>query len=259
MFHVDDRRDRSKINQRKYRAMMKESNAQLAANTHELELYNIRLEARLCMLRDFIGVSDCIASVNRYMQTFERGCASAVCRQDTDTYVALLREQEASIRTLCAPHVEFDGKVEWDNQIGRWVTSKQFGVDELVHRWVACRALFESVGCIECSEVDVLSITSDIFMLQTTTVKHIRVTETTLRQLFPHLDQDLAHKLIQSPGLRIPIRLVFTFDVASRLVTRLDVHSNVVVALMDTLQSAQCACDALHGAFLDHQNVVFHP
>ncbi|RHY70009.1 hypothetical protein DYB30_006876 [Aphanomyces astaci] len=109
------RRNRSKISQRKYRANQKASNTQLVEDVRELEMNNLRLEARLSVLHERQGVSQCIASIKEYLQLFEHGY------NPRGGDVGHTNRQEAFVHKFVTPNVDYNGK---------WTTIQVLTVDE---------------------------------------------------------------------------------------------------------------------------------
>ncbi|RHX96797.1 hypothetical protein DYB25_005065 [Aphanomyces astaci] len=225
------RRNRSKISQRKYRANQKASNTQLVEDVRELEMNNLRLEARLSVLHERQGVSQCIASIKEYLQLFEHGY------NPRGGDVGHTNRQEAFVHKFVTPNVDYNGKI---------------GVDYLLDQWATYYALFESFR-IEWTTIQVLTVDEHAIVLETTVFMHVLVTDTSVCALFPRLAQhraDLADKLVGTK-LTVPLRALFTHDAHTHQVTRVQATASVAVALVKHLNSVEEASEALLGALLD--------
>ncbi|RHY23959.1 hypothetical protein DYB32_009021 [Aphanomyces invadans] len=224
------RRNRSKISQRKYRANQKASNTQLVEDVRALEMNNLRLEARLSVLHERQGVSQCIAAVSQYLHLFEFGYSRA--RPDVD----LAAQQEAFVYNFAVSNIDFNGKV---------------GVQAILDQWATYDALFESVR-IECLSIHVLTVDEHTIVLETDLFMHVLVTNVAVQVLFPRLARcpDLVAKMVDSK-LKLPLRIIFTHNANSHRVARIQATASVAVALVEHFKSTEEASEALRDALLD--------
>ncbi|KAF0689849.1 Aste57867_18719 [Aphanomyces stellatus] len=221
--HVDRRRSRAKVNQRRYRIKQKVANLQLEQDVHVLRQDVRRLEAFLTNAPATTTTSfDSVQAIQEYFVLFGHGYNRAVPQ--------IQRRQDACLRSLMAPDVECMGEV---------------GIDALVNQWDQYGQLFDSLQ-VEVHHVGLLQHV-DAVVVEVTMDMHMVVTATTLRTLFPHL---LRHGTLHTKMLGQPMTLPVqcTFDFERTQVTRVTVDANVAMALVDLMGNAQDAAVALDGA-----------
>ncbi|RHY23958.1 hypothetical protein DYB32_009020 [Aphanomyces invadans] len=221
------RRHRSKMCMRRHRAKKKALNARLEEYVREVQLENLRLQAHLAGLYDQRGVSLCIATTSQYTKLFEFGYSP--------TRGAHARRQEAFLAEFAAPHVNYNG---------------QIGVKHILNQWAMYDALFGSVH-VACMDITVVTVDVPLIVLEATYDARVVVTGAAVQALFPHLVNrpDLVDKLIGSTML-LPLRVLFSHDMASHRVTRVQATASVVVALVALLKNVDDADMALQGALL---------
>ncbi|KAF0689852.1 Aste57867_18722 [Aphanomyces stellatus] len=217
--HVDRRRSRAKVNQRRYRTKQKAANLQLEQDVHVLRQDIRRLEAFLTNTPPTTSF-DSVQAIQEYFNLFVHGYNRAVPQ--------IQRRQDACLRSLMAPDVECMGEV---------------GIDALVNQWDQYGQLFDSLQV----EVHHVGLLQNLNAVEASMDLHVVVTATTLRTLFPHL---LRHGTLHTKMLGQPMTLPVqcTFDFERTQVTRVTVDANVAMALVDLMGNAQDAAVALDGA-----------
>ncbi|KAF0716806.1 Aste57867_2655 [Aphanomyces stellatus] len=215
------RRQRSKVNQRKYRAWQRASDNQLKHDVEELTTSTKRLELHLKALHRGERFSVEADSVQEYLRLFARGYDGSA-------------RQHTFLRFFLAPNV--------------WCAGEN-GVDHVISLWDSYNVNFGSVH-IDMRHLTGLYTCQDEVAVEALVVARLHVTSVTLTTLFPHLRAqdrtDLVQKLL-GQVLHVPLRLLYVFDEAKKVV-RIETEANWFAALADHLERVGDISVAMDGA-----------
>ncbi|KAF0716807.1 Aste57867_2656 [Aphanomyces stellatus] len=205
---VDDarrarRRFRSKINQRKYRALATSSQQQLDEDVAVLVATTARLESHREALERGLWCHAEELSILEYFRVMGSGYTHSA-RQET------FLEHFLSPDILCL------------DKTGRGAVSAA---------WDAYNTYFASYE-VTCERLNPLYASSDFVVVEAIVVGKLQASQSTIQHIFPHLlhRADLLVKMINR-DLELSVRVVFTFN-ASKVLVRLESHPNVVGALL---------------------------